>query len=155
MQDFVSEMANCETEKCTDWVQRRSKYDIQNHWTLRECVYFLMLSPKTQKKLGDVKTTTEGALRWMAVRRIRVLLSMSLLDIGDMPYRTPPRLGRVYGTYEKIDRPLVAGMLNTFNDRFKTEREPRPRVVTTEAHSINTATRRCMDRMSSGTMSHE
>ena len=117
MQDCSSILDTQQVEQnCTEWVQSLHKKDILTTWTLNECLYFLLLSPTTQKKVGGLGAgETDGTMRLMVIQRITILLSLIGIDAGPMPYRTPRGLGQVYGSYETVQRILLADFLNRIN----------------------------------------
>ena len=133
-------------ESSTEWVQRLHKRDILTTWTMHECVYFLLLSPTTQKKLSGLGIgDTDGKLRLMVVQRITILSSLSGNDyVGTMPYRTPRGLGQAYGQYETIRRVLLADFCTRINHNYNSPpRRGRSR-VDTSAGAINNAVQQAM-----------
>ena len=137
-----------ENESSTEWVRNLHKNDILTSWTLNECIYFLLLSPTTQKKLNGLGMETDGALRLMAVQRITILLSLSGTDIGTMPYRTPRGLGQVYGQYETIRRVLLADFctqITTYSNDNNSDRNGRR--VDTSAGAINNVVQQAMNHL--------
>lgn len=137
------------TQKSTTWVRSLDKSDIMIQWTLNECLYFLLLSPTTQKEVGGfARGDTEGSLRLLVIARITLLLlanQQKNLDVGSMPYRLPRKLGQVYGQYETIQRASLAHLFNLMTDttskyiqRDETQNR-HPISITTETSSINNA----------------
>ena len=142
-----------EKESATEWVQARKKGDILNMWTWNECIYFLLLSPTTQKKLGGLGLgDTDGALRLLVVERLSILFVSHGIDPGTMPYRAPRKLGQVYGQYETINRIQLAHFCTLLDSQNFGSIQPtttntmttRSR-TTTAADSINNAVERNMD----------
>ena len=141
-----------EKEKATDWVQERNKGDILNRWTWNECLYFLLLSPTTQKKLGGLGLgDTEGALRLLVIERLSILLVSHGINPGTMPYRVPRRLGQVYGEYETINRIQLAQFCTLLDSQHSetsqqtSNTSSTTRTTTTAADSINRAVERNMN----------
>ena len=137
-------------ESSTEWVQRLHKKDILTTWSMNECIYFLLLSPTTQKKVGGFGMgNTDGELRLMVVQRITILSSLSGNDyVGTMPYRTPRGLGQVYGEYETVRRVLLADFCTRINHTYSNDNSPPPRRgrrrVDTSAEAINNAVQQAM-----------
>jgi hypothetical protein len=129
------------TEKSTAWVRNLQKCNILTQWTLNECLYFLLLSPTTQKELGGCGNTTDGALRLMTVQRITMLLVTVNIDAGTMPYRTPRGLGQVYGKYETIRRILLADFCAKVNTNSNDNSHRR---TDTSAAAINNSVQEAM-----------
>ena len=142
---------NMEKESATDWVQARNKSDILNKWTWNECIYFLLLSPTTQKKLGGCGLDTEGALRLLVVERLSILFVSHGINPGTMPYCAPRKLGKVYGQYETINRIQLAHFCTLLDSQNFGSIQPTTtntmatRTTTTAADSINCAVERNMN----------
>ena len=141
-----------EKEKATDWVQERNKGDILNRWTWNECLYFLLLSPTTQKKLGGLGLgDTEGALRLLVIQRLSILLVSHGINPGTMPYCAPRKLGKVYGQYETINRIQLAHFCTLLDSQYSEVSQQTTNTMTTRsrtttaADSINNAVERNMD----------
>jgi hypothetical protein len=115
--DKRMESNNAQEEKPapSKWVHFLNIHQISSSWTLNECLFFLMLSPTTQKKLGAfedetvTKGTTEGLFRFLAVQRIIAILYPNTAAAPNaiynlMPYSMPKKLGNAYGHYQVIQR---------------------------------------------------
>ena len=141
-----------EKESATEWVQARNKHDILNMWTWNECIYFLLLSPTTQKKLGGLGLgDTDGALRLLVVERLSILFVSHGINPGTMPYCAPRKLGKVYGQYETINRIQLAHFCTLLDSQYSEVSQQTTNTMTTRsrtttaADSINNAVERNMD----------
>ena len=140
-----------EKESATEWVQARNKHDILNMWTWNECIYFLLLSPTTQKKLGGSGRDTDGALRLLVVERLSILFVSHGINPGTMPYCAPRKLGKVYGQYETINRIQLAHFCTLLDSQYSEVSQQTTNTMTTRsrtttaADSINNAVERNMD----------
>ena len=103
-------------EGASKWVRSLSVHEISSSWTLSDCLFFLMLSPTTQKELGAFEPAyvtngmTEGLFRFLAVQRIIAIVypataTTPMQNIHHlMPYRLPKGLGNAHGSYQVIQR---------------------------------------------------